>query len=203
MRTTGFIVTVVVAVSLAACSSSPSSSPTTTSGSASNSSTTTTAATSSTTGSTGNTGNTGNTGSPSCAATSSEVQPSASLVSTAVGMTLTGPTHTGGVAPCVYTTANNGQNAGGIEVNILYNPPATASQFASQSASAVGGPANLHTLSGVGEQAYYSTANTQDEVFVMQSSSVNFSVVVNTANDTPEPINLTQCEDVAKALVAS
>jgi hypothetical protein len=88
-------------------------------------------------------------------------------------------------------------------VNILYNAPASESEFEAQSASAVGGPAYLHTLSGVGEAAYYSTANTQDEVFVLQSSSVNFSVVVNTANDTEEPINLTQCEDVAKALVAS
>jgi hypothetical protein len=107
------------------------------------------------------------------------------------------------VAPCVYSTADDGQGPGGIEVNILYNPPASKSDFDSQSASAVGGASLLTALPGVGELAYYSTANTQDEVFVLQSSTVNFSVVVNTSTDTPAPLNLTQCEDVAKALVAS
>jgi hypothetical protein len=207
MRATAIIVTLFAAVGLAACSSSGPSTPSssaTTSGSSAKATTTTTASHSSgNTGNTENTGNSGNSpGSPSCAVTSSEKQPSASEISTAVGLTLTGPTHTGGVAPCVYTTANQGQNPGGIEVNVLYNSPAGESEFNSQSASAVGGASNLESLPGVGKDAFYSTANNQDEVFVWVSSNVNFSVVVNTANDTPAPINLTQAEEVAKALAA-
>jgi hypothetical protein len=177
MRIAAAAVTLLIALSLAACSG-------TTSGANGNSTTTTTTITSSGNGQPSNT--TGSSGLPGC--------PKASVVSAAMGSTFTGPTFFSGGPTCIYS-------ASGIEVHVLYLVPSTSeSGFAKQAQSDMGNTAA--SVSGVGSEAFESTANGQAEIEVWKSSSVNFSITINPTNSVVKPQYAGHAEALAKALVA-
>jgi len=120
--------------------------------------------------------------------------PQSSVVSSAMGSTFTGPTFFAGGPTCIYS-------ASGIEVHVLYIVPnVSESGFAAQAQSDMGNTAK--SVSGIGAEAFESTANGQAEIEVWKSSAVIISITINPDDSVVKPQYAGQAEALGKALVA-
>jgi hypothetical protein len=124
--------------------------------------------------------------------------PKKSAISSATGITYTGPnSQNGGTAACIYN------NAAGDELNVIRDSPGESrSKFVSTDPSNIGEPAQA--VSGLGAAAFSTTTYGHAEVDVFQSSTKGFAVTLDPANGgTVTTADLAQVIAVGHAIASS
>jgi hypothetical protein len=123
--------------------------------------------------------------------------PKQALVTTAAGMTFTGPnSQNGGTAACIYL------DAAGDDLNVVSDMPnQTRSHFVATDPANIGQPATA--ISGIGSAAFTTTTYGHAEIDVYQSSTKGFAITLDPANGgTVTPADLTEVVAVARAIAA-
>jgi hypothetical protein len=102
--------------------------------------------------------------------------PKQSLVTSAAGVSFTGPSsQNGGTAACIYV------DAAGDDLNVVHDAPSESrSKFVATDPSNIGTPAQA--VSGIGSAAFSTTTYGHAEIDVYQSSSKGFAVTLDPAN---------------------
>jgi len=123
--------------------------------------------------------------------------PKQALITTAAGMTFTGPnSQNGGTAACIYI------DTAGDDLNVVSDMPnQTRSHFVATDPANIGTPAAA--VSGIGSAAFSTTTYGHAEIDVYQSSTKGFAITLDPANGgTVTPADLTEVIAVARAVAA-
>jgi hypothetical protein len=121
--------------------------------------------------------------------------PKQSLITSATGVTYTGPSkNNGGTAACIYSDAT------GNELNVIYDAPSESQkEFVSTDPGDIGEPAQA--VHGLGKAAFSTTTLGHAEVDVYESSTKGFAVTLDPFNQAAvTPADLTQVVAVAHKL---
>jgi hypothetical protein len=121
--------------------------------------------------------------------------PKKSLISSAAGVTFTGPsTDNGGTAACIYTDAAKN------DLNVVRDTPSESrAHFVATDPGNIGKP--VQAVTGIGSAAFSTTTYGHAEIDVYQSSSKGFAVTLDPANGAAvTPMDLTEVVSVARAI---
>jgi hypothetical protein len=121
--------------------------------------------------------------------------PKKSLISSAAGVTFTGPSaENGGTAACIYSDAAMN------DLNVVHDSPSESrSQFVATDPGDIGKP--VQAVTGIGSAAVSTTTYGHAEIDVYQSSAKGFAVTLDPANGAAvTPADLTEVIAVARAI---